>query len=127
MNQGVLLNVGLHAYFHLKPLFPSDVESVLKPENCDTEKHRQAIEQLDALLFVRPEGKNLYEKRKKAQFRKIISDWIGKPLSEMQKLQVVIPNLPPLRIAKPTKKAVISSPDSEDILGTASLFAINAR
>ncbi|OQV19267.1 putative Exportin-5 [Hypsibius exemplaris] len=129
LNQGMLLNVGLHAYFHLKPLFAADVETVLRPADCDVEKHQHAIQQLDSLLFVRPESgqRNLYEKRKKAQFRKIISDWIGKPLSEMQKLQVVIPNLPQLRIAKQPSQTKKPQIESEDILSSASLFPINGR
>ena len=128
LNQATLLNLGLHAYFHLKPLFPQAVEEVLRPENGDLDKHRLAVEQLDSLLFVRLEGKNLYEKRKKAAFRKIVVDHIGKPLSEMQKLQVVIPNLPPLRINKASKKHVAVAQEAEDILGSAqTLFAVNGR
>ncbi|XP_055327835.1 exportin-5-like [Paramacrobiotus metropolitanus] len=126
-SQATLVNLGLFAYFLIKPLFGDVVENVLKPLNCDMEKHKVAVGNLDGLLFVRMEGKNLYEKRKRMAFKKIVQDRIGRPLSEMERLQVVIPNLPPLRINKGPKKQAAIGHESDEGLGLASMFAVNGR
>lgn len=89
--QAMLLSLGLQVYEALRPLFP-DIRSVMKLIPFCTEAVLQSFD--DKVLHAPPQKQS--EKRKKDAFKKLVSEIIGKSISEHFKKDKYFEKLPPI-------------------------------
>lgn len=104
-----LTYVGQNMYELLRPQY-SSLQQLLLQTNCSLED----LHAFEASCF---EGREVPEKRKKEQFKKIVSGIVGKHIGEMFRNEIKIKDLPPIKIkTKPESKGY------EDPTGLADLF-----
>ncbi|RMX35484.1 hypothetical protein pdam_00003840 [Pocillopora damicornis] len=104
-----LTYVGQNMYELLRPQY-SSLQQLLLQTNC-------SLEDLHAFEASCLEGREVPEKRKKEQFKKIVSGIVGKHIGELFKNEIRIKDLPPIKIKpKPEPKGY------EDPTGLADLF-----
>lgn len=99
---------GQAMYELLRPQY-SSLQQVLLQTNCSLED----LHTFEAMCF---EGKDVSEKRKREQFKKLVSGIVGKNVAELFKNEIKIKDLPPINInrTKPEPK--------EDLTGLTELF-----
>lgn len=106
-----LIHLGLSTYELLRPQY-SSLQQVLLQTNCSLDD----LHMFEALCF---EGKEIAEKRKREQFRKLVTGIIGKNIAELFKNEIKIKDLPPIKIN-------ITPPEQpEDLTGLTELFDPN--
>jgi len=99
---------GQSMYELLRPQY-SSLQQVLLQTNCSLED----LHTFEALCF---EGKEVSEKRKREQFKKLVAGIVGKNIAELFKNEIKIKDLPPIKInrTKPEPK--------EELTGLSDLF-----
>ncbi|XP_074630765.1 exportin-5-like isoform X3 [Acropora palmata] len=106
-----LIQTGLSMYELLRPQY-SSLQQVLLQTNCSLDD----LQIFEALCF---EGKEVAEKKKREQFRKLVAGIIGKNIADLFRNEIKIKDLPPIAI-NPTKPE-----QTEDLTGLMELFDPN--
>ncbi|XP_055340903.1 exportin-5-like [Paramacrobiotus metropolitanus] len=95
-NQLILINLGLSVYYFLKPILPVEVEAGFRSDALPDPKLEQAFKQLDKMLFEKADSNNnLFAKPKREAFKRLVNSHIGKPLSQLEKVEILMPRLEP--------------------------------
>ncbi|KAK2183970.1 hypothetical protein NP493_288g00016 [Ridgeia piscesae] len=116
-----LLTLALQMYEHLRPMYPALTEIMLQIPNCS----EKALKTFEEKLFVTTPQKQMPDKKKKEQFKKLVQAIIGKNVSEAFERKVQIKNLPPMYRTNRQKTPSILETGASDI-GLCSLFSPKA-
>ncbi|KAI0243017.1 Exportin-5 [Lamellibrachia satsuma] len=117
-----LLTLALQMYEHLRPLYPALSQLMLQIPSCA----QQPLTAFEERLFATTPQKQLPEKKKKEQFKKLVQAIIGKNVSEAFQRNVHIKNLPPMyRTNRPKMPSVFDMSLAE--VGLCSLFSSTAE
>jgi len=122
LNSICLIQLAINAYDLMRPRFPSLVQVLAQVPGCNRDDLRRFDERIMQAAQSK-EGMKGGERAKKDMFKKLIGQFIGKDVAQMFRHDVIIKNLPTLKLLKAERKKTPSLDETEKgDIGLGALF-----